>query len=319
MDDTDEVLTESRSRDREDDTADLDIDLVVSPTDLACPIIRERPVGSLEMLRGLALARPRTAVVVVTARGDYLPYTDSPPSTTDLLRRRARYVSEVDLGQHRTRIHCELPSSGDVFRFAGEVDLHWQVSDPVQVVRDGLRDVRAALEPWVLAQLRSVTRGYTEAQSAQAEAKANEALRDLPEAAKFGLSAMALVQFGMDDAVRDRLRLEARVAAYRQMIAAGDLNQFALRLADDRQDVAAVVQSLAEDRDHHRRELVDFVTKLIDSGAIERHQIDDQVRAALQWLQENTHRVITGTDEARRTSLGRDWTPGDNGAPGMPA
>jgi hypothetical protein len=271
-----------------------------------CPIVSERPVGSLDMLRGLSPAGPRTAVVVVTARGAYVPYVINLPTKADLVRKRARFVSEVDLRWHSTRIRCALPSALDIFHFSAVVDLYWHVCDPVQVVKDGLRDVRSALEPPILARLRLLTRRYTEEQSADAETKLNAALRDLPEADQLGLEMTAFVQLGMDDAVRDQLRLEVRVAAYRDIIAAGDLNQVALRLAQDPQDAAAVVQLLIEERDRHRHDLVDFVTRLIDSGAIERHQIDDQVRAVLQWLREDSNHVITGKDEIRHASLGKD-------------
>jgi hypothetical protein len=56
------------------------------------------------------------------------------------------------------------------------------------------------------------------------------------------------------------------------------------------------------------------VTKLIESGAIERWEIDDQVRTVLQWLKDTTNRVITGTDEARRASLGADQLAGEPAA-----
>lgn len=222
------------------------------------------------------------------------------------MRKRARFVSEVDLRWHSTKIRCVLPSARDIFDFSAVIDLYWHVYDPEQVVKDGLRDVRNALEPPIMARLRLLTRRYTEAQSADAEMKLNAALRDLPEAKQLGLEMTAFVQLGMDDAVRDQLRLEARVAAYRDIIASGDLNQVALRLAQDPQDAAAVVQLLIEERDRHRHDLVDFVTSLVDSGAIERHEINDQVRAVLQWLSEDTHHVITGKDEIRHASLGTD-------------
>ena len=67
---------------------------------------------------------------------------------------------------------------------------------------------------------------------------------------------------------------------------------------------------LIKERDSHRHETVGFVTKLIESGAIERWEVEDQVRTVLQWLQEATNRVITGTDETRRASLGTDRLAG---------
>jgi hypothetical protein len=70
--------------------------------------------------------------------------------------------------------------------------------------------------------------------------------------------------------------------------------------------VATVIAMLVKERDRHRRDTVDFVTKLVESGSIERWQVADQVRKVLQWLQDGSNRVITGTDETRRAPLVTD-------------
>jgi hypothetical protein len=59
------------------------------------------------------------------------------------------------------------------------------------------------------------------------------------------------------------------------------------------------VRLLVEERDTHRREVCDFITRLLDSDALDRWQIDDQVRVALQWMGLSINRVLTGTDDAR--------------------
>ncbi|GHF95873.1 MULTISPECIES: hypothetical protein [Amycolatopsis] len=38
--------------------------------------------------------------------------------------------------------------------------------------------------------------------------------------------------------------------------------------------------------------------------ALDRWQIDDQVRVTLEWLKVSINRVISGTDEARQLSFG---------------
>lgn len=270
-------------------------------------IADERAVGTFELLRGPSLVKARTTTVVITARGEYVPYSpDNPPTMVDLIRKRARFLSEVDMGHHQSRIRADLPGKGDVFGFPATVDLHWRVRHAVTVVRDGLRDVRTALEAPILARLRPITRDFRVEDSEGAEKAANAALGRMPEAGAFGLDAVAFVQLGMDDAVRSRVRMEVRVKTYRSIIASGDLSQFALRLAENPKDVAAVISLLVKERDTHRHDTVDFVTKLIDSGAIERWEIEDQIRTVLQWLKEMTNTVITGTDEARQSSLGAD-------------
>jgi hypothetical protein len=280
-----------------------------------CPIADERQIGLFEFFRRISLVKPRTATVLITARGDYVVYSpDRPPTASELIRKRARFLSEVDMGHHQARIRGDLPCKGDAFGFRATVDLHWRVCDPATVVRDGVRDVRTALEPPILGRLRPITREYTVEKAEDAEKAANAELRTMPEVAAFGFDAAAFVRLGMDDAARDRVRMEKRVSAYRTIIAAGDLSQFALRLAENPKDVAEVISLLIKERDSHRHDTVDLVTKLIESGAIERWEIDDQVRTVLQWLKDTTNRVITGTDEARRASLGADQLAGEPAA-----
>lgn len=263
-----------------------------------CPIVDEYQVGSFGMYPG-SLIKARIAVVGITARGEYIAYQDHPPTTRELVRRRVRYVSEVDMGHHRTQITGTAPAADDTFDFHVDVNLHWRVTDPTTVVRDGILDVRATLEPLVLARIRPITRQFRPEQSADAESKVNDVLVRISEATKFGFKADAIARLSMEDAVRDEFRLGRKVTAYRTIIAAGDLSQFAFTLAMNPNDASAVVKALIEERDRARQDTIDFVTKLVESGAIERWQVADQIRVALQWLLDGSNRVITGTDEVR--------------------
>jgi hypothetical protein len=269
------------------------------------PIIAEHRLSRFDLALRLPPARPRVAMVVVNRRGDYDVFgSGRQPSVAELLRRRANSITEVDMGHHQMYLRADLPSRGDAFGFRAVVDVHWRVEDPSQVVRDGLVDVCSALAPGLLAELRSVTRDYEVRETDVAERAANSTLRRREVGADFGLRTTSLVQLAMDDAVREGIRLESRMAGFRAMIAAGDLNQFALQLAQEPQDTARVMEQLFRERDAHRKATVDFVTRLIDSGAVDRWEIDDQVRTVLQWLQDSTRAVITGTDEARQFRLG---------------
>ena len=270
-----------------------------------CPIIDEYPVGSFGVYPS-SLIKARIAVVGITARGEYIAYLDRSPTTRELVRKRVRFVSEVDMGLHQTRIISTAPATDDMFDFGVDVNLRWRVSDPTTVVRDGIRDVRATLGSLVLARIRSITRQFKPERSADAESKINDALAMFPEANSFGFVADGIARLSMADAVRDEFQLGRRVSAYRKIIAAGDLGQFAFILAMNPDDASAVVKALVEERDRARQDTIDFVTKLVESGAIERWQVADQIRVALQRLLDGSNRVITGTDEARPPSFGPD-------------
>jgi hypothetical protein len=275
-----------------------------------CPIIDEHSVGSLGIFPG-SLVKARTAIVVITAQGRYIAYTDRPPTTRELVRKRVRYVSEVDMGHHRTQIVGTAPAADDMFEFNVDVHLRWRVSDPTIIVRHGILDVLAVLEPLVLARIRPITRQFRPEQSADAESKVNDALATISEAMEFGFEADAIARLGMEDAVRDEFRLDRKVMAYRRIIAAGDLNQFAFTLATKPEDASNVVKALIEERDRAREDTIGFVTKLVESGAIERWQVADQIRVALQWLLDGSNKVITGTDETRPPSVGPDFVDPD--------
>jgi hypothetical protein len=122
----------------------------------------------------------------------------------------------------------------------------------------------------------------------------------------------------MDKQTEHNLRLASEVQAFKALIEGGDIDQFALQLAQNPQQVRPVVEALVKERDTHRRQVFDFVNNLLASDALDRWQIDDQVRVTLEWLKVSINRVISGTDEARQLSFsGTPPTPAggrENGA-----
>jgi hypothetical protein len=90
--------------------------------------------------------------------------------------------------------------------------------------------------------------------------------------------------------------IDGRIAVYRAIIARGDTDRFALQLANNPGDVAAIHQIIREEQQANRRDTVDFVARMVDSGVIERHEVGDQAAEALQWLKESTARVLREHD-----------------------
>jgi hypothetical protein len=75
-----------------------------------------------------------------------------------------------------------------------------------------------------------------------------------------------------------------RIAVYRRIVQAADREAFAMQLSLHPTDVAAIAKILKDEEVGDRRETIDFVTGMVDSGVIERWEASDQVREALQWL-----------------------------------
>lgn len=88
----------------------------------------------------------------------------------------------------------------------------------------------------------------------------------------------------------------ARVAVYREIVAAGDVERFALRLASHPDEISAITAIIREDQLTSRRDTIDFISHMVDSGVVERWEVSDQVREALEWLRDATARVVTDKD-----------------------
>lgn len=84
-----------------------------------------------------------------------------------------------------------------------------------------------------------------------------------------------------------------RIKVYREIIAAGDVERFALRLASNPDDISAITTIIREDQLTSRRDTIEFISHMVDSGVIERWEVSDQVREALEWLRDATARVVT--------------------------
>lgn len=87
-----------------------------------------------------------------------------------------------------------------------------------------------------------------------------------------------------------------RIRVYREIVAAGDVEQFALRLSQNPDEITAITTILREDQLTSRRDTIEFISQMVESGVVERWEVSDQVREALEWLREATARVVTNKD-----------------------
>lgn len=117
-----------------------------------------------------------------------------------------------------------------------------------------------------------------------------------------------------------------RVAVYRKIVAAGDVEQFALRLASHPDEISAITAIIREDQLTSRRDTIDFISRMVDSGVVERWEVSDQVREALAWLTDATARVVTHKDHrnsetgqiVHQRRRGRGKHPEEGSAPRPP-
>lgn len=264
------------------------------------PIVDEQHFGRFRIMHRKTHMRPWVARVYVLGNGRIVEFgRDTQPTVGELLWGGYRAMFEVDRSMRRLGLEITLPSAGDAFVFRATVDVQWRVVEPKNVVQAGVTDIRNVMEPPLLDGLRQATRSLLADDVEAAEKTANAHFEHNWLADEYGLWTNVLVRLRMDAQKEESLRLAAEVQAYKTLIEAGDLDQFALQIARNPDQVADVVQTLVQERDTHRREVCEFITQLLDSDALDRCQIEDKVRVTLQWMGVSINRVLTGTDKAR--------------------
>ncbi|MDQ3763195.1 MAG: hypothetical protein M3460_16605 [Actinomycetota bacterium] len=290
-------------------------------------IVQERPIRAFEFLQRRIPIRAHTALVFLTAKGDYQVISPQErPTTGELFWKRIRRLYEVDLGQHLSSFEADVPS-GNMLPFHAEVDLQWSVSEPHEVVRRGIATSQAlvdAIRPDLLEQIRQIAREFNVFASEKAESKINSQI-NTSVGASLGLRMRPYVRLSVEQSTinhasevlglrrkteieqltYDLRRLEEtnrhellsrRVSLYRDIIAAGDIDQFAIQISSEN-NLNAVIEAVRGARDTERRNVIDFFTHLSESGLIERYEMDDRVRAILDWLNESITRVIGNSDD----------------------
>ena len=299
------------------------------------PFIEERELRWHNAFYRLPRARARTGLVLVTPRNGPRPVGPSGrPARVEILRSGGT-LYEVDLGLHHTLVELELPSHDELFPFTARVEIEWRVADEAVVVRDNVQDVRDALTPALRRRLRDITRRFPTSKLAAAEAAACSELEGWDPGTSYGLRTTVLLRLAVDaqsvEHASERRRLlhqseiehlqhdlkkltdehererqEARLARYRRIIEAGDVEQFALQLAADPDDVKTVLEVVRDKRKEERDEYIEILGRLLASDAIDRWDVEDEVREALRWLKESTEQVRQNDRRHERRSATRN-------------
>ncbi|WP_187645706.1 hypothetical protein [Streptomyces sp. TRM49041] len=234
-------------------------------------------------------------------------------------------VFEVLLGRNVTEFSLELPASGDGVFFQARAAVQWEVDDPHLVVTRQVWDVAELLRDDLLDGLRAVSRrfGITEAQ------RADEAVRDELAAGRLqlgrdlGLRTRVLVFFDLDTAVQDQLaeadrtlvgmgvdrrvaERERRKEAYdRQLVAdraremqvmlqQGEIAQIAHHMAANPDKQWEIRRQLRAEEREGKADFLAVLHRLIDTGVIERHDLDQMTYQVLEHLRSSSGGVLGG-------------------------
>ncbi|MCT2587874.1 hypothetical protein [Actinophytocola gossypii] len=176
----------------------------------------------LPRLRLGALTPPRmgTALVLEPARGEPLVVLPG-ERVPDRVFGNYRRSHLVDLGNYGLELTVALPSQDPSFRFDTTVSFNCQVTNPVMVTTNNIRDMTSAVRPRLVKILRAVSQRYDVLDVAAAEAAMNSALDRY-----YGNSAARLGEFtveletGGTSAIHE-VRRQARLGGMRR----GDMRQ----------------------------------------------------------------------------------------------
>ncbi|WP_026421875.1 hypothetical protein [Actinokineospora inagensis] len=138
------------------------------------PVVESIPLKRLRAggVRGPAMG---TALVLERAVGDPV-VVRAGERVPDARTGNYRVAHRVDVANRAVGTTFSSPSADSSFPFQVTVSCGCEIVDPVRVVRDGVRDMAAALQAWLTGQVRAVTMRFEPLRPANAEAAVVEAL-----------------------------------------------------------------------------------------------------------------------------------------------
>ncbi|MFF3482461.1 hypothetical protein ACFYXC_04190 [Streptomyces sp. NPDC002701] len=221
---------------------------------------------------------------------------------------RPTSVCWIARGRHQASFQLELPTYGDRSTFKAGADVHWEVRDFYLAAEKRVVDVERMLRPPLEARLRGVSRRYGLDSAQQVdEAIQNELASgrwndfgvdlglatqvyiriDLGRAAAEHQAQMVAVEKGskVQEAidVAHKARIAANLDDAQRLIGAGETVQYATMLAQDPSRAHEILAVLQQQAREQRQGALDYLTNLINQGVVQRHQIDDQVQALIDY------------------------------------
>jgi hypothetical protein len=234
------------------------------------------PIREIVELRRVRMKAPLeppamgTALVLERAAGEPLvvwPGDKVPEARFGNYRRLYR----VDVGNRGVSITVTAPSRDPAFPFTVTVAVGSQIIDPVVVVRDGVRDMAAALQPSLTGIVRAVAAHFDLAESTAAEAAIIARLN-----AAYPLSSVRLTGFavtvdvvdtsGVLTATREVKVHEIRLNAMRPVVEGGRDELLAHSMAINNGDPTPFLDAEQEERENATQASLQALAMLMGSS-----------------------------------------------------
>ncbi|OEJ25779.1 hypothetical protein AR457_16185 [Streptomyces agglomeratus] len=298
------------------------------------PVREVRTLHRFEYVRNRPPTYAERALVFLTSAGQpqtYLPYQQ--PTRGELVSKNFRTLYEVEMGIQHMSLEHRLPSEGDASFFTAETDLTWRVTDPAAIVKRQVRDVRALIEPRLLTRMRRESRRYAIESSAAAEAAVMEALAAEPLAAAEGLEIRCELRLSLDEEAMSQLSslrtidytktrtrseheltrllthneqevMEERSSFYATLLGQGEMGRWGAHLAQNPGDIPLAISAIRDDEREASGNQIRIIEKLLDSGVVEDHMVEETARAALEGVKARL--VDAGQGRTRKQPVYRE-------------
>ncbi|MFG2288113.1 hypothetical protein ACGFOU_18870 [Streptomyces sp. NPDC048595] len=298
------------------------------------PVRAERQLQRFEFIRRRPPVLADRSMVFLAADGRCVVYPpQQQPTRGELVNRDLRMLYEVQAGIQHMSLEHFVPAQGDAFFFRAETDVRWEVIRPARVVECQLRDVRALLDPPLQELLRSVTRAFRIEQSAQAENAVRKALAGAVFGEEEGLEIRCTVRLSLDETAREQLvalrrldyekdttrsayelelqrtqqdqrLIEERTRGYRDMLAQGDVTQWAMQLAGNPSDLPLVLAGIRDDSREANRNQLELIKHVLASSPPEDHMQEQLLKKAVEQLESQLGDAAQG--KLRRHAIGHE-------------
>ncbi|MFH8343971.1 hypothetical protein [Streptomyces sp. NPDC018045] len=264
----------------------------------------------------------QVAAVLMYENGGYsVLWPDRREDVNKPLFRGSFKVMEVWVGWHLTEFRTELPAAGDAESFRAEVQVRWRVVDAYAAVRAMVWDLARHFSPVLLHALRGVTRRYRISEAERADRAVETALADLRLGDDFGLETEVFVRIDLSErgisAERQRTEIDhegdlarrqhaeamkrerqeqeltrMKATELQEMLSGGDDQRIAYFMARDTAHAWDIQQAFLRERREERALSIETVFRFVDGGLIERHDLNDQTLAAIDFLRSTTSGVV---------------------------
>ncbi len=253
-------------------------------------------------------------------------------------------VMEVRMGWHVTEFRTELPAAGDAESFRASVEVRWRVVDAYATVCANVWDLAGYFSPVLLKALRGATRRYRISEAERADRAVEAELADLRLGEELGLETDVFVRIDLSErgisAERQRTEIDhegdlarrqhaeelkkerreqeltrMRATELQEMLSGSDDSRIAWFMARDKARAWDIHQAILQERREERALSIETVFRFVDGGLIERHDLNDQTLAAIDFLRSTTSGVVgRAADSFLEQPRRRELEDGSHGA-----